>query len=136
MRDPRYKHEYLDRVQIWVTIRRNDDDESDKHLEARDCRYSCLIFLFLTTKYSLILDEKLSKKSMQFLFTTRQKIRVENCNEDLFTRMGKSSRRRSLSFRTKVLMHNDLLILEHSVEIPKNYVKWNYILQNPWNWRT
>ena len=40
MQDPRYKHEYLDSVQSRVTI--TEDDESDKHLEARDRRYSCL----------------------------------------------------------------------------------------------
>ena len=44
MQDPRYKHEYLNRVQNWVTVTgEDDDDESDKHLEARDRRYSCLI---------------------------------------------------------------------------------------------
>ena len=35
MQDPRYKHEYLDSGQIWVTISGeddDDDDESDKHL--------------------------------------------------------------------------------------------------------
>ena len=33
MQDPRYKHEYLDSGQIWVTITgEDDDDESDKHL--------------------------------------------------------------------------------------------------------
>ena len=34
MQDPRYKHEYLDTDQIWVTItgEDDDDDESDKHL--------------------------------------------------------------------------------------------------------
>ena len=32
MQDPRYKHEYLDRVQNWATITGEDDnDESDKH---------------------------------------------------------------------------------------------------------
>ena len=44
MQDPRYKHEYLDSVQSWLTITEgnDDDDESDKHLEARDRRYSWL----------------------------------------------------------------------------------------------
>ena len=42
MPDPRYEHEYLDIVQILITVTGND--ESDKHLEARDGdqRYSCL----------------------------------------------------------------------------------------------
>ena len=35
MRDPRYKHEYIDRFS-------KGPHESDKHLEARDRRYSCL----------------------------------------------------------------------------------------------
>ena len=50
MQDPIYKHEYLDRVQSWLTVTEEEnDDESDKHLEARDRRYSCLIgTLFLT----------------------------------------------------------------------------------------
>ena len=30
MQDPRYKYEYLDSGQIWVTV--TGDDESDKHL--------------------------------------------------------------------------------------------------------
>ena len=43
MQDPTYKHEYLDTVQSWVTITEGENgDESDKHLEARDRRYSCL----------------------------------------------------------------------------------------------
>ena len=48
MRDPRYKHEYLDRVEYVNDLTEryesdddDDDDESDKHLEARDRRYSC-----------------------------------------------------------------------------------------------
>ena len=43
-RDPRLQHEYLDSGQIWVTITEEGEngDESDKHLEARDRRYSCL----------------------------------------------------------------------------------------------
>ena len=43
MRDPRYKHEYLDKAQSWITVtgKDDDDDESDKHLYARDRRYSC-----------------------------------------------------------------------------------------------
>ena len=40
MPDPRYEHEYLDIVQILITVTGND--ESDKHLEVRDRRYSCL----------------------------------------------------------------------------------------------
>ena len=47
MRDPRYKHEYLDSPKNAYFEKRSDedddDDESDKHLEARDRRYSCLI---------------------------------------------------------------------------------------------
>ena len=43
-RDPRWKHEYLDSGQIWVTITEEENgDESDKHIQARDRRYSCLI---------------------------------------------------------------------------------------------
>ena len=43
IRDPRYKHEYLDRVKIWVSNHQIEDaEESDKHLEARDRRYQCL----------------------------------------------------------------------------------------------
>ena len=42
MRDPRYKQEYLDRVWIWITVTEGNGDESDKHVEARDHRYSCL----------------------------------------------------------------------------------------------
>ena len=43
MRDPRYKHEYLDSPKnAKFEKRSDDDDESDKHLEARDRRYSCL----------------------------------------------------------------------------------------------
>ena len=49
MRDPRYKHEYLDSPKNAYFEKRSDedddDDESDKHLEARDRRYSCLTFL-------------------------------------------------------------------------------------------
>ena len=44
MQDPRCKHEYLDSRNVHNL---NNDwgkkDESDKHLEARDPRYSCLI---------------------------------------------------------------------------------------------
>ena len=40
MRDPCYKHEYLDSRNDILT--REEDVESDKHLEARDRRYSCL----------------------------------------------------------------------------------------------
>ena len=29
----------------------DDEDESDKHLEARDRRYSCLIYTFVLTPY-------------------------------------------------------------------------------------
>ena len=43
MQDPRYKHEYLDRYPKIPKRSSKDDDESDKHLEARDRRYSCLI---------------------------------------------------------------------------------------------
>ena len=32
MQDPRYKHEYLDRVQSWVTVNEENGDESDKHV--------------------------------------------------------------------------------------------------------
>ena len=34
MQDPRYKHEYLNSGQIWVTItgEEEENDESDKHL--------------------------------------------------------------------------------------------------------
>ena len=51
-RDPRCKHEYLDSVEwlkltkVYELIERSPDDdgvdESDKHIEARDRRYSCL----------------------------------------------------------------------------------------------
>ena len=30
-RDPRYKHEYLDRVQCWETITEGNGDESDTY---------------------------------------------------------------------------------------------------------
>ena len=53
MQDPRCKHEYLDSVEwlkltkVYELIERSPDDdggnESDKHLEARDRRYSCLM---------------------------------------------------------------------------------------------
>ena len=49
-RDPRCKHKYLDSVEwlkltkVYKLIERSpdDNDESDKHIEARDRRYSCL----------------------------------------------------------------------------------------------
>ena len=46
MQDPRCKHEYHDCVQNWLTVTEEEenDDESDKRLEARDHRYSCLTF--------------------------------------------------------------------------------------------
>ena len=44
MQDPRYKHEYLDNGQFEEMTDDEDDDESDKHLEARDRRYSRLMF--------------------------------------------------------------------------------------------
>ena len=31
IRDPRCKHEYLDKPQVWTTITGGDDDESDKN---------------------------------------------------------------------------------------------------------
>ena len=40
MQDPRYKHEYLDTALDWLDV--TGKDESDKHLDARDRRYSCL----------------------------------------------------------------------------------------------
>ena len=53
-RDPRCKHEYLDSIEwlkltkVYKLIERSldgddDGDESDKHVEARDRRYSCLM---------------------------------------------------------------------------------------------
>ena len=41
MRDPRCKHKYLSLEEMEMTSD-DEDDKSDKHLEARDCRYSCL----------------------------------------------------------------------------------------------
>ena len=44
-RDPRYKHEYLDKYDNLNDLTErceDDDDQSDRHLEARDRRYSCL----------------------------------------------------------------------------------------------
>ena len=32
MQDPRYKHEYLDSSQNWVTVTEENGDESDKHI--------------------------------------------------------------------------------------------------------
>ena len=68
MRDPRYKHEYLDRVRIWTTVTEGNGDESDKHVEARDRRYSCLIcFPFqLFSKVPLISDILLHFKADRF----------------------------------------------------------------------
>ena len=42
MRDPRYKHEYLDKLTKIFKRQDDDGDESDTHVEARDRRYSCL----------------------------------------------------------------------------------------------
>ena len=39
MRDPRYKHEYLDKLTRILKRQDDDGDESDTHVEARDCRY-------------------------------------------------------------------------------------------------
>ena len=36
MQDPKFKHEYLDKLPI------PEDDEGDKHFEAKDCNYLCL----------------------------------------------------------------------------------------------
>ena len=44
MRDPRCKHEYLDRVKSSLTVTENGD-ERDKYVEARDRRYSRLIYI-------------------------------------------------------------------------------------------
>ena len=49
MHDPRYKLEYLNRVQLLVTVTGEEiGDESDKHAEAGDYRYSCSIFPYRT----------------------------------------------------------------------------------------
>ena len=45
MQDPRYMHEYLDRAQSRLAITEGNGDESDKHLESLDRKYSCLISL-------------------------------------------------------------------------------------------
>ena len=45
MQDPRYMHEYLDRAQSRLAIIEGNGDESDKHLESLDRKYSCLISL-------------------------------------------------------------------------------------------
>ena len=47
IRDPTYKHEYLDRVQSWLMVTEENDDESDKHLVAQDRRYSCLKLIII-----------------------------------------------------------------------------------------
>ena len=41
MEDPRYKHEHLVSIKVkFEEISEDEDDESDKHLEARDRTYS------------------------------------------------------------------------------------------------
>ena len=64
MRDPRYKHEYLDSPKNAKFEKRSDDDddddESDKHLEARDCRYSCLIMKKVFHPVRIIAQSKIT----------------------------------------------------------------------------
>ena len=43
MQDPRYKHKYFDNIDQVAPD--NDGNESDNHLDAHNCRNSCLKFL-------------------------------------------------------------------------------------------
>ena len=74
-RDPRYKHEYLDRVQSWITVTGNQDDESDKHLEARDRRYSCLKSwfheIFCIVPFVLFHIEQRTSSQFHCIFVTK-----------------------------------------------------------------
>ena len=63
-RDPRYKHEYLD--SRWIA-KRWHGEESDKHIEARDRRYSCLTFC-LEMKAGLISAIGVTKLTRQITF--------------------------------------------------------------------
>ena len=57
--DPRYKHEYLIEKEY-------NGDESDKHLEVRDCRYSCLKTELLSVEGFQKLEPNLLVSILQF----------------------------------------------------------------------
>ena len=79
------------RVSRWISkTPRNDDDESDKHLEARDRRYSCLISPILKRLKSLISVNRTLKNCQNWVFQFRSGILIrfealyfENRNKNL-----------------------------------------------------
>ena len=69
MRDPRCKHEYLDKVQNWVTVtEEGNDDESDKHKKSKYKMHAanCPKCERITSLWGCLVDPPLTSSYLKF----------------------------------------------------------------------